>query len=103
MARRRRLAQDFAEGAVIQHFTKSPARAQGIDFSLPTDAELDAMEAFQLSLGRQDGSRHRASLFFTTPIVEDGQALFKSAPTRNGTGSCVSATTTPARDRVREA
>ena len=46
--------RSFATGAVIQHFTKTLGRVPGVDFRLPTDEELDAMEAFQLSLGRQD-------------------------------------------------
>ncbi|MBT8433080.1 MAG: hypothetical protein KJN95_00375 [Gammaproteobacteria bacterium] len=45
--------RSFATGAVIQHFTKTTNRIPGIDFRLPTDNELDALEAFQLSLGRQ--------------------------------------------------
>ena len=45
--------RSFATGAVIQHFTKTTNRIAGTDFRLPTDEELDAMEAFQLSLGRQ--------------------------------------------------
>jgi len=45
--------RSFAVGAVIQHFTKTTNRVAGVDFRLPTDAELDALEAFQLSLGRQ--------------------------------------------------
>jgi len=43
----------FAVGAVVQHFPKTLNRVAGVDFRLPTDAELDALEAFQLSLGRQ--------------------------------------------------
>jgi len=46
--------RDFATGAVKQHFTKTLNRIDGVDFRLPTDEELDAMEAFQLSLGRQE-------------------------------------------------
>lgn len=46
--------RDFATGAVVQHFTNSLNRTPGTDFRLPTDAELDALEAFQLALGRQD-------------------------------------------------
>ena len=42
----------FATGAVTQHFTKTLNRVPGIDFRLPTPEELDALEAFQLSLGR---------------------------------------------------
>ena len=45
--------RSFATGAVIQHFTKTTRRIPGVDFRLPTDEELDALEAFQLSLGRQ--------------------------------------------------
>lgn len=44
--------RDFATGAVIQHFTRSLERVEGRDFRLPTDAELDALLAFQISLGR---------------------------------------------------
>ena len=45
--------RSFAIGAVIQHFTKTLNRIAGVDFRLPTDDELNALEAFQLSLGRQ--------------------------------------------------
>lgn len=45
--------RSFAVGAVIQHFTRTLARVPGKDFRLPTEEELDALEAFQLSLGRQ--------------------------------------------------
>lgn len=43
----------FAAGAVRQHFTRHILRRPGIDFTFPTDSELDAIEAFQLTLGRQ--------------------------------------------------
>ncbi len=43
----------FAAGAVIQHFTRTLNRIPDVDFRLPTEAELDALEAYQLSLGRQ--------------------------------------------------
>ncbi len=46
--------RSFATGAVIQHFTKTTRRVAGVDFRLPTEEELDALEAFQLSLGRQE-------------------------------------------------
>ena len=46
--------RSFAVGAVIQHFTKTLNRIPGVDFRLPSDEELDALEAFQLSLGRQE-------------------------------------------------
>ncbi len=44
----------FATGAVTQHFTKTLNRVKDVDFRLPTDDELVALEAFQLSLGRQE-------------------------------------------------
>jgi hypothetical protein len=55
----------FATGAVTQHFPKTLNRIPGQDFRLPTQAELDAMAAFQLSLGRPAagrGSGHRPLL-----------------------------------------
>ena len=45
--------REFAIGAVTQHFTRTLNRNPKVDFRLPNDAELDAMEAFMLSLGRQ--------------------------------------------------
>jgi hypothetical protein len=45
--------RDFATGAVTQHFTLTLNRVPNKDFRLPTPKELDAMEAFQLSMGRQ--------------------------------------------------
>ncbi len=44
----------FSTGAVIQHFPLTTNRVAGVDFRLPTDEELDALEAFMLSLGRQE-------------------------------------------------
>ena len=57
--------RSFATGAVIQHFTKTTNRVAGVDFRLPTDEELDALEAFQLSLGRQEE--------LTLPIALEGE------------------------------
>jgi hypothetical protein len=42
----------FPVGAVRQHFPKSLNRVAGVDFVLPTDAQLDRMEAFTLASGR---------------------------------------------------
>jgi len=46
--------RDFTVGAISQHFTKTLNREAGVDFRLPTQDELDALEAFMLSLGRQE-------------------------------------------------
>jgi cytochrome c peroxidase len=42
--------RDFPDGAIVQHATKTMARAPGVDFRLPTAGELDAMEAFMNSI-----------------------------------------------------
>lgn len=72
--------RDFAVGAVTQHFTKSLARNEGPDFNLPSEHQLDAMEAFQLSLGRA-ADFNLATLLFVDANVETGKLLFL-----NGTG-----------------
>lgn len=79
--------KSFAKGAVIQHFTKSANRVAGVDFRLPTDEELEAMEAFQLSLGRQ-ANVDITSLSFTDDFVNQGRDLFIEAPARDGTRGC---------------
>ncbi len=66
--------RSFAVGAVVQHFTKTTQRRDGIDFRLPTDAELDAMEAFQLSLGRQE--EISLPLPLKDVVAKRGQELF---------------------------
>jgi cytochrome c peroxidase len=64
--------REFATGAVVQHFTKSLARTSGTDFRLPTDAELDALEAFQLALGRQDNPVI-ATITLKSPLANKGR------------------------------
>lgn len=72
----------FATGAVIQHFTRTLDRIAGVDFRLPTDDELDALEAFQLSLGRQQDLALPLALKGTVP--KRGQEIFLD----NGLGKC---------------
>ncbi len=74
--------RSFCIGAIIQHFPKTLNRVEGVDFRLPTPEELDALEAFQLSLGRN--REYRLPLPLTDPRARTGQALFNS-PT---TGKC---------------
>jgi len=64
----------FATGAVIQHFTKTTNRIAGVDFRLPTGHELDALEAFQLSLGRQ--ADLQLPLPLKSVVAARGQELF---------------------------
>ena len=66
--------RSFAIGAVTQHFPKTLGRAAGVDFRLPTEDELDAMAAFQLSLGRQEDLS--LPLALTGYVAALGQDLF---------------------------
>jgi hypothetical protein len=66
--------RSFAVGAVIQHFPKTTNRVAGVDFRLPTDEELDALEAFMLTLGRQEDLTLPMPL--TDARVLRGQTLF---------------------------
>jgi hypothetical protein len=76
----RGLLRDFPIGAVIQHFTKTLLRRNGIDFRLPTNAELDALNAFMRSTGR------RADLILAGPgalslkgeVPREGQRIFNN-------------------------
>ena len=53
--------QDFTVGAVIQHFPKTLNRVPGTDFRLPTQAELDDMEAFMLSNTSPEDGKFKTS------------------------------------------
>jgi hypothetical protein len=66
--------RDFAVGAVRQHFTKTLNRVPGVDFRFPTSAELDALEAFQLSLGRQQDLVLPLNL--KGALAKEGQNIF---------------------------
>jgi len=71
---------EFLEGAIVQHFPRTLARVPGRDFRLPTQAEADAVEAFQLFLGRSheiDTTR----LGFADATAQRGQALATSPQT----------------------
>ena len=67
--------REFATGAVTQHFTRRLNRVAGTDFRLPKAKELDAMEAFQLSLGRS-ADFDLTSITFNDANVETGKGLF---------------------------
>jgi cytochrome c peroxidase len=73
--------REFATGAVTQHFTRRLNRVSGVDFRLPRERELDAMEAFQLSLGRAADS-DLTRVRFTDAAIDNGRVLFL-----NGTGN----------------
>ena len=73
--------RSFALGAIKQHMTRSLARVEGIDFRLPNDTELDALEAFMLSLGRQ--KEISLPLPLTSELALFGQELFLDANHQN--------------------
>ncbi|WAR45247.1 hypothetical protein [Methylomonas rapida] len=67
--------REFTLGAVAQHMPKRMSRMAGVDFRLPTEDELDAVEAYTLSLGRsKDYPVYQLS--FNDPLIEAGKDLF---------------------------
>jgi mono/diheme cytochrome c family protein len=81
--------REFAIGAVTQHFTKRLNRVANVDFKLPTDKQLDAMEAFQLSLGR-NADFTLAQITFKNAAVESGKNLFiNGTQSPSAGGTCV--------------
>ena len=74
--------RSFTVGAVIQHFPKTLDRIAGVDFRLPTEEELIALETFQLSLGRQQDLS--LPLPLKGVIAKRGQDIFLD----NSLGKC---------------
>jgi hypothetical protein len=87
--------RDFAIGAVTQHFPVTQARVPGLDFRLPTTSELDAMEAFQLALGRQK-EVDVAALKLRDARVKLGRDLFTRLDTGNPAKPTISVAPNPA-------
>lgn len=79
--------RSFTIGAVVQHFPKTLNRVPGEDFRLPTEAELDALEAFQLSLGRQT-ELDLATMSFATADTRIGMDLFNGIGTNRACSFC---------------
>ena len=65
--------RDFTQGAITQHFTQTLNRTNGEDFRLATGHELDALEAFMLSLGRQEEFDDFNSIVMTDERVDMGR------------------------------
>jgi hypothetical protein len=87
--------RDFATGAVTQHFTLTLQRRNGTDFQLPTAAQLDAMEAFQLALGRTQ-EVNVAALKLRDVRVRLGRELFNRLDTGNPPKATMSVQPNPA-------
>jgi hypothetical protein len=75
--------RDFMIGAIIQHYTKSLNRVPGIDFTMPTVAQLDALEAFQKSLGRRENLKlaGAGALRLKSEKAAKGQDIFNNPGT----------------------
>lgn len=67
--------RDFALVAIAQHATRTLARIPGSDFRVATDEELDALAAYQLSLGRQEDF-DLAALELTSAFAARGKTLY---------------------------
>lgn len=80
--------REFAVGAVRQHMTRTLNRREGLDFRFPTDEELTAMEAYQLSLGRTQEVDLK-KLVFNSPWVERGKLLFDTKENPVAAGQAV--------------
>ena len=77
--------RDFAKGAIKQHLPKTLNRVENSDFRMPTEDELDALEAYMLSLGRTTDI-NLATMTFKSPLVQRGLQLFN---TKNNPGEAV--------------
>jgi cytochrome c peroxidase len=67
--------RDFALVAIAQHAPRTLNRIRGIDFRVPTDEELDALVAYQLSLGRQEDF-DLPKLELKSTVASRGKTLF---------------------------
>ena len=77
--------REFSTGAAIQHFPRTLARIDGQDFVLPTESQLDALEAFMLSLQSPADGNFKVSgpnSILSTP--DDPRAQDTSRPEVNG-------------------
>lgn len=70
---------EFCLGAVIQHLPRRLNRTPGVDFTMPTQKQLDDMEAFQLSLFLPSSQNFNLDQFVTTPAQQNGRNLFFGA------------------------
>lgn len=79
--------RSFAQSAIAQHLTKSLNRKVGLDFREATSDELDALEAYILSLGSAK-EFNLDKMHFTSPLTDRGKELFNSK-FGEGTGRCL--------------
>jgi cytochrome c peroxidase len=77
--------REFASVAIVQHATRTLNRKPGVDFRVPTDQELDALAAYQLSLGRQEDFNLQ-SLVLKSAIATKGKSLYLDTGNLGETG-----------------
>ncbi len=83
--------KEFIIGAVVQHYPKTLGRKAGVDFRLPTEAELNALEAFQKSLGRRQDPKliGTGALRLKAASAARGQQIFNNLGTFPAPGAPV--------------
>jgi cytochrome c peroxidase len=67
--------RDFAIVAIAQHAPRSLNRSTNVDFRVPTDEELDALVAYQLSVGRHEDF-DLSSLELKSTLASAGKTLY---------------------------
>ncbi|HEU4710391.1 MAG TPA: hypothetical protein VFS76_02445 [Pyrinomonadaceae bacterium] len=87
--------REFIIGAITQHYPKTLNRQVGVDFILPTVAQLDALEAFQKSTGRREDLILQGSgaLSLKSEIARKGMEIFNNGGSvlggsNEGAGKC---------------
>jgi cytochrome c peroxidase len=68
--------EDFANGAVVQHFSRSMRRVHGADFRDPTFEELQAMRMFMETIFNPSDRNFDLDRFATTEAQKRGRTLF---------------------------
>jgi cytochrome c peroxidase len=88
--------RDFILGAIVQHYPLTMDRSfvgDHPDFRVATEDELDALEAFLLSVGRQEElelrERFPGELVLKDPDAEAGKRLFRGDESPPNTPTCM--------------
>lgn len=87
--------REFIIGAITQHYPKRTNRVVNVDFTLPTVAQLDALEAFQKSTGRRQDLvlQGPGALSLKSEIAKKGMEIFNNGGSvlggsNEGAGKC---------------
>ncbi len=80
--------RSFTMGAIVQHFPKSLMRKAGVDFRLPTEHELDALEAFMFSVGRQEEADDFNAITLNDLTADEGRKNYIGEGLPEGSLNC---------------